>query len=196
VNAVLGITKTAGVRMRRFSTASFAKQALPLIPDELQRALVPILTTIAHLSSQVDDYDKEFEGLCRHQYPETSQLRQVKGVGPITALHFVLTIGDASRFRKSRDIGPYLGLTPKRDQSGETDRALGISKAGNRQLRLLLVQCSHFLLGRFGEERNLRRWGLKMAESGGKNAKKRAIVAVARKLAILLHHLWRTGDVY
>ncbi len=158
VNAVLGFTKAAGVRMRRFSTASFAKQALSLIPDELRGSLLPLLETISRLSEQIDAYDREFEALCRERYPETSQLRQVKGVGPITALHFVLTIGDASRFAKSRDIGPYLGLTPKRDQSGDTDRALGISKAGNRQLRVLLTQCAHFVLGRFGEDSSLKRW--------------------------------------
>ena len=196
VNAVLGITKAAGVRMRRFSTESFARQALPLMPEELRGALLPLLETVAHLSEQIDVFDREFQALCRKQYPETSQLLQVKGVGPITALHFILTVGDVRRFTKSRDIGPYLGLTPKRDQSGDTDRALGISKAGNRQLRVLLVQCAHFVLGRFGEDSNLRRWGLKIAERGGKNAKKRAVTAVARKLAVLLHHLWANGDVY
>ena len=117
-------------------------------------------------------------------------------MGPVTTLEVVLTIGDPKRFPKSRDVGLYLGLTPRRDQSGNTDQQLRISKAGNKHLRTLLVQCAQYLMVRFGPDSDLKRWGVKMASRGGKNGKKRAITAVARKLAVLMHHLWVTGDVY
>jgi transposase len=90
---------------------------------------------------------------------------------------------------------PWIGLTPRRHQSGSVEQQLRISKAGNKQLRSL-VQCAQYLLGRFGPDSDLKRWGTRMFEQGGKNSKKRAIVAVARKLAVLLHRLWVTGDTY
>jgi transposase len=158
--------------------------------------LIPLLETISHLNKQIYGFDKAIENLARKQYPETARLRQISGVGAVTALHFVLTIGDPSRFEHSRDVGAYLGLTPRRRQSGDTDQQLRISKAGNRRLRSLLVQCAQYLMGRFGPDTDLKRWGTRMAQRGGKNAKKRAIVAVARKLAVLLHRLWITGDAY
>ena len=119
-------------------------------------------------------------------------LRQIHGVGPLIALTFVLTVEDRERFEKSRDGGCYVGLRPKRSESGEREPQLGISK----YLRKLLVQGAHCVLSRRGEDSDLKRWGLKLANRGGKNAKKRAVVAVARKLAILLHRLWVTGEVY
>jgi len=118
------------------------------------------------------------------------------GVGPVTALAFVLTLEQSSRFEKSRSVGPYLGLVPKRDQSGQTDKQLGITKAGDVYMRCLLVNCSQFILGSFGPDCDLKRFGLKLAERGGKNAKRRAVVAVARKLAVMMHHLWKSGATY
>jgi transposase len=117
-------------------------------------------------------------------------------VGPLIALTFVLTVEDKERFAKSRDVGCYVGLRPKRSESGERQPELRITKEGDVYLRKLLVQGAHCILSRRGPETDLKRWGMKLAERGGKNAKKRALVAVARKLAILLHHLWRTGEVY
>ena len=136
------------------------------------------------------------EQLCQEHYPETHHLRQVSGVGPITALAYVLTLDDPDRFRKSREVAPALGLVPKRDQSGDRDPQLRITKTGDSYLRRLLVGSAQYILGPFGPDCDLRRWGLKLAQRGGKNAKKRAVVAVARKLAVLLHHLWVTGEVY
>ncbi len=130
------------------------------------------------------------------RYPETKLLRNVSGVGSLTALAFVLTLEDPQRFRKSREVGPCLGLVPKQDQSGEHDPQLHITKTGNSYLRRLLVHSAHYILGPFGEDSDLRRWGMKIAEKGGKNAKKRAVVGLARKLAVLLHRLWITGEVY
>ncbi len=132
----------------------------------------------------------------RERYPETQLLRQVSGVGPITALYYVLTIEDPSRFAKSRSVGAYLGLRPKQRDSGEQKPQLRITKAGDALLRRLLVSCAHYILGPFGPDSDLRRAGLRMAERGGSAAKKRAIVAVARRLAVLLHRLWVTGEAY
>ena len=129
-------------------------------------------------------------------YPEVARLKQVKGVGPLIALTYVLTLDDPYRFRRSRDVGCFVGLRPGRRNSGRSEPQLHISKEGDRYLRTLLVQGAHYVLGPFGQDSDLRRWGLKLAERGGKNAKKRAVVAVARKLAVLLHKLWVSKAVY
>lgn len=157
---------------------------------------MPLLETIAHLNQQICTFDKAIEHLATCQYPETIRLRQISGVGPITALQFVLTIDDPNRFHRSRAVGAYLGLAPRRHKSGNIDQQLRISKAGDKPLRSLLVQCAQYLLGRFGPDSDLKRWGVHLAMRGGKNRKKRAIVAVARKLAVLLHRLWMTGEAY
>ncbi len=196
INAVRGMSKTVGSRIPACSTPSFPAHAKSCIPEELKPSLAPLLNTLVHLNQQITRYDKEIARLGRQQYPETAQLRQISGVGPVTALEYVLTIGNPKRFAVSRDVGPYLGLTPRRDQSGNTDHQLKISKAGNKHLRSLLIQCSQYVLGRFAPDSDIKRWGAKLASRGGKNGKKRAITAVARKLAVLLHHLWVTGDVY
>jgi transposase len=134
--------------------------------------------------------------MSRERYPETQLLRQVHGVGLITAATFVLTVEDPTRFGNSRSIGSYLGLRPRQDDSGSLRPQLPITKAGDKNLRCLLVECAQHILGRFGHDSDLRRWGLKLAEHGGKSAKKRATVAVARKLSVLLLRLWVTGEIY
>ena len=123
-------------------------------------------------------------------------MRQVEGIGPLTALTFVLTLEDPYRFEKSRSVGAYLGLVPATDQSGDRDPQKRISKEGDEMLRKLLVGSAHYILGPFGSDSDLRRHGEKIASRGGKNAKKRAAVAVARKLSVLLHSLWVSGEVY
>lgn len=195
-NAVRGVMKAVGLRLPSAGGTTFPSKTAPLVPDELKPSLLPLLETISHLNKQIYQFDKAIERVAREQYPETARLRQISGVGPVTSLHYVLTIGNPNRFEHSRDVGAYLGLTPRRRQSGDIDQQLRISKAGNRRLRSLLVQCAQYLLGRFGPDTDLKRWGARMTERGGKNAKKRAIVAVARKLAVLLHRLWVTGDTY
>lgn len=174
----------------------FATKVASAIPEPLQPALLPILETIASLSQQIRAYDRQIEALCKNKYPETKLLRNVSGVGPLTSLAFVLTLEDPQRFPKSRTVGPAIGLVPKRDQSGGRDPQLRITKTGNTFLRRLLVSSAQYILGPFGPDCDLRRWGLRLAERGGKNAKRRAVVAVARKLAVLLHHLWKNGEVY
>jgi len=196
INHVRGSAKAAGARLPSCTSHGFAGKVGPAIPEALHPAMLPILDTIAAIDQQIRDYDRQIETLCHDRYPETLTLRRVAGVGPLTALAFILTLEDPHRFRKSRDVGPALGLVPKRDQSGERDPQLRITKTGNAYLRRLLVSCAQYILGPFGPDCDLRRWGLRLAERGGKSAKKRAVVAVARKLAILLHRLWVTGEVY
>ena len=148
------------------------------------------------MTTRIQDYDRELEVLAEESYPETKLLRQVHGIGTLTALAFVLTLEDPSRFRTGCAVGAYLGLVPSKDQSGERDPQKRISKQGNGLLRRLLVGSAQRILGPFGEDSDLRRHGLKICERSGKNAKKRAAVAVARKLSVLLHSLWVTGEVY
>ena len=196
INHVRSMVKSTGARIPSCSTTSFHKQAPESIPQDLLPALIPILDHIATLTKQIYAYDRQIEKLCRDRYPETKLLQNVSGVGPLTSLAFVLTLEDPMRFRKSREVGPCLGLVPRQDQSGEHDPQLRITKTGNSYLRRLLVHSAHYILGPFGEDSDLRRWGLKIAERGGKNAKKRAVVGLARKLAVLLHRLWITGEIY
>lgn len=196
VNAARGLAKTRGQRLARSVTASFGKRSQALLDVELAAVLEPLLESIDALSQQIERYDQQIEQQAAQCYPETAALDAVPGVGPLTALSFVLTLEDAGRFRRSREVGPYLGLCPRRRQSGDSDPQLRISKEGDESLRRLLVQCAHSMLGRFGRDSALRRWGCKLAERGGKNAGKRATVAVARKLAVLLHHLWVTQQPY
>jgi transposase len=195
INHVRSSVKVHGHRLPPCSAESFAAKVASEIPEALQAALLPILAIIANLTGKIREYEKSIETLAE-SYPEVAVLRQVSGVGPITALSYVLTLERPERFARSRDVGAYLGMTPKRRQSGASDPHLRISKAGNGYLRRLLVSCAQYILGPFGKDSHLRQWGLAKAEHGGKNAKKRAIVAVARKLAVLLHRLWSTGEVY
>jgi len=196
VNQARGLAKALGTRMPTSSTDAFPKRVRAVIPLDLFPGLEPLLETIDHLSRTIRQFDREIERLCRERYPETEFLRQVPGVGPITALFYVLTIEDPSRFAKSRSVGAYLGLRPKQRDSGEQQPQLRITKAGDALLRRLLVSAAHYVLGPFGPDTDLRRAGLRMAERGGNASKKRAIVAVARRLAVLLHRLWVTQEEY
>jgi len=188
--------KSVGKRITKCNTECFHIRAAEEMPPELAQVLEPVIKSIEDITMRIRHYEKLIEKISNDKYPETQVLRAIRGVGPITALAFVLTLEDASRFKKSRNVGPFLGLTRKRDQSGETDKQLPITKAGNAHLRRLLVGCAHYILGPFGGDCELRTFGLKLAERGGKNAKKRAIVAVARKLAVLMHRLWASGAIY
>lgn len=196
INSVRGIVKSVGARVSACSASSFHKKAPESIPDELKGALSPVIELVGKLTSQIYLYDKAIEELSKKKYPETEALRQVTGVGPLTALAFVLILEDPRRFAKSRTVGAYVGLTPRLDDSADRKSQLRISKAGDEFLRRLLVGSAQYILGPFGTDSDLRRHGEAIARRGGKNAKKRAVVAVARKLAVLLHRLWRTGEVY
>jgi transposase len=196
VNAVRGLVKPCGVRLPSSSTSCFGKRSRAVLSGALLRALSPLLEQIEQLSEQIKQYDQTILEMSRVSHPETQALQTVHGVGPVTALTYVLTLDDPHRFERSRDVGCYLGLRPRRDQSGSRDPQLGITKAGNVYLRKLLVECANYILGPRGQDSALRRWGLQLAGKGGKNARKRAIVAVARKLAVLLHRLWITQSPY
>lgn len=193
---IRNVVKGFGERISSCSTKSFHKRAREELSAELLEMLAPLLDSIESLSAKITEYDKQIEKTCLEKYPETTFLRQVQGIGAITALAYVLTLEDPKRFRKSRDVGPFLGLVPKRDQSGNTDKQLSITKAGNSALRRLLVGSAQYILGTFGPDCELREFGLTLAARGGKNAKKRATVAVARKLAVMLHRLWMDEAVY
>ena len=196
VNAARGLTKSYGQRLRKCGTEQMNRETAQGLSQELRDALDPLLAEIESLNERIAEYDKRIEQIAKQVYPQVAVLKQVKGVGPLIALTFVLTLDDPHRFRRSRDVGCFLGLRPGRRNSGMSEPQLHISKEGDRYLRTLLVQGAHYILGPFGEDSDLRRWGFKLAERGGKNAKKRAVVAVARKLAVLLHKLWVSGEVY
>jgi len=196
VNHVRGAVKSFGGRLPKCPARSFHKRVAEHIPEALRPALGPILEQIGSLTERIKDYEHQLETISKEHYPETELLRQVEGIGPLTALTFVLTVEDPYRFEKSRCVGAYLGLVPATDRSGDRDPQKRISKEGDEMLRKLLVSSAHYVLGPFGSDSDLRRHGQKIASRGGKNAKKRAVVAVARKLAVLLHSLWITAEVY
>jgi transposase len=196
VNAARGLVKSYGQRLPKCGTQQVGRELAAALSSELRDVLEPLLKEIESLNEGIKEYDARMEKIAKEVYPEVSLLKQVKGVGTQIALTYVLTIEDPHRFLKSREVGCFLGLKPGRRNSGESEPQKSISKEGDRYLRTMMVQGAHYILGPFGADSDLRRWGLKLAERGGKNAKKRAVVAVARKLAVLLHRLWVSGEVY
>ena len=196
INTTRGLVKTLGERLPKCSSESFPRRAEGALPQSVREVLLPLVRLVETLSSCIEVYDKRIEKLATEKYEHTELLRQVKGVGPLTSLAYVLTLENPERFAKSRDVGPYLGLVPKQEDSGESQPQLRITKTGDEMVRRLLVGSAQYILGPFGPDTDLRRYGLRLCERGGKNAKKRAAVAVARKLAVLLHRLWVSGEVY
>jgi transposase len=196
VNTARGLAKSYGERLRGCNVRNMNPEKAEGLSPELQAALQPLLAGIESLSEQIRESNERIERLAEESYPQVALLKQVKGVGTLIALTFLLTLEDPHRFAKSRDVGCYLGLQPGRRNSGQSEPQMRISKEGDPYLRTLLVQGAQHILGPFGVDCDLRRWGLKLAERGGRNGKKRAIVATARKLAVLLHHLWVSGEVY
>jgi transposase len=195
-NAARGLTKSYGERIRGCNPRNLDTEKAQALSPELQAALGPLLSALESLSERITEYNQQIEQIAKQSYPQTALLKQVKGVGTLIALTYMLTLEDPHRFRKSRDAGCYAGLQPARRNSGQCAPQMHISKEGDPYLRTLLVQGAHHILGPFGADSDLRRWGLKLAERGGKNGKKRAIIATARKLAVLLHRLWVSGEVY
>lgn len=196
INHVRGLVKSVGSRLPACSSRSFPKKASEKVPESLRAGLLPVIEEIASLNDRIKGLEKQLEVLCNELYPQTKLLRQVGGIGPVTSLAYVLTLEAPERFQKSRTVGAFVGLVPGRKQSGGSDPQRRITKQGDACLRRLLVNAAHYILGPFGPDCDLRRFGSRIASRGGKNAKKRAIVAVARKLAVLLHHLWRSAEVY
>ena len=196
INHVRGTVKSIGHRLPKCSAAAFVAQALPELPAALRESLTPLLEVIRDLTQRIASYDERVSTIAAQEYPVVTRLRAPAGVGALTALAYVLLVEDPTRFRSSRAVGPYFGLVPQLDESGDAAPQLRISKAGDELGRRLLISAAHYILGPFGPECDLRRHGEAIAHRGGTNAKKRAVVAVARKLAVLLHHLWVSDQAY
>lgn len=196
VSHVRGTLKQFGYLLRKgTSPAVTANEAKAAMPAELKAALDPVLTALDVIEAEVKKHDRTVAQLAS-KYPQVTRMTQIHGVGELSALTFTLTIDDPHRFEKSRFTGAFLGLTPAKDQSGDSDPQKRITKAGDPLMRKLLVQCAHHVIGPFAPDTDLRRWGLRLAERGGSNARKRAVIAVARKLAVLMHRLWISGEEY
>src|SRR6266705_5329567 len=193
VNTARSVAKGFGVRLPACITPTFGARALARLPQHLHAAMKGLLEQIDALGVKIRDYDQGIAEVAA-KHPEVELLASVPGVGTLTATTFVLTLGRKERFAHSRDVGSFLGLRPRQKQSGERDPKLGISKCGDKYLRKLLVQCAHHILGHWGKDSTLRQWGL--SKSDGSPGKKRAVIAVARKLAVLLHRLWTTGEIF
>jgi transposase len=195
INSARGLVKPLGERLKPCDADQVTAGLGESLSPEAKAVVGPLLKAVEAISEQIDKYDEQIEEIAK-RYPEVKLLQQVYGVGPLIAMTYVLTLEDAGRFAHSRDVGPYLGLTPKQRDSGDSQPELGISKAGDGLLRSLLVQGAHCILRKGAPDSDLRAWGLGKMGNGGKRAKKRAVVGVARRLAVLLHHLWATGEVY
>ncbi|MDC3379373.1 IS110 family transposase [Planctomycetota bacterium] len=195
INSARGLVKASGGRIPAAGSTAFCRVAREAIPDGLRPAVEPQLNAIELLTQQIKSYDRQVAELAT-RHSATKLLQAIPGVGPICSLAFVLTVEDPHRFRRSRQVGAYFGLVPRLDESGNSSPQLRITKAGDVDVRSLLVISAQYVLGPFAPDSDLRRWGLALTERGGKNSKKRAVVAVARRLAVLMHHLWRTGEVY
>jgi transposase len=194
INSVRGMVKSLGQRLPGADAQYFVSRTWSAVPAPLRPALAPVYHSLQAITQQIAVLDRGIEQLSAQRYPETKRLRTVPGIGPVTALAYVLTLGDQKRLTSSRQAGAYLGLRPRQRQSGERDPQLGIAKNGDGYLRSLLVECAHHVLAR-GPDSALKRWGLSL-NTGGKGARRRTLVAVARKLAVLLHRLWVTGEVF
>jgi len=196
INSVRFTLKSLGYRVSNPSSERFHKLVMEEVPGSVGALIAPGVASIAELTARIKALEVSIARLATEKYPQTIYLQQVSGVGPITSLYFVLKIENPQRFKRTRDIGAFVGLCPKRDQSGETDKELRISKCGDRYLRRLLVSAAQYILGPFGPESALRDCELRLARDGTAKAKKRAVVAVARKLAVLLLTLWKSRQPY
>lgn len=191
--------KAMGIRLQSPKTTCFAKRARAALTKDHPNVLemiTPSLAVLDTISDQIKELEKAIQLMISKDHPEALKLMEITGVGPITALSFVLIVENPERFASSRDIGAYLGLVPKRDQSGNMDKELRISKAGDKYLRKLLVSAAQYIIGPFGKDCDLREKGLKLAERGGQRAKKKAVVAIARKLAVLMLSLLKSDQPY
>jgi transposase len=197
INSARTLLKSIGVRLpSQISSQAFPRKARQALESEHLDLVEMLIDAVEELNERIKMLEAELEQMAQQKYPVSLRLRQIPGVGPMTALCFVLSIENHQRFKRARDIGPYLGLTPKKDQSGKTDKQLRITKAGNTQLRCLLVNCAHYILGRWGPDCDLRAAGLRICARGGSITKKRAVIATARKLAVTLLALWKSGQDY
>lgn len=199
INMARGLAKPMGERLKSCDADVVKESLAEGLSEGTQNAIGPLLKVVEEINRQVHEYDRRIEEM-EKRYPTVELLKQVYGVGTLIALTFILTIEDAARFEHSRDVGPYLGLTRKQRDSGDSAPELAISKHGDELLRRLLVQGAHCILRRGAPDCDLKAWGTARLQStekkGSRGRKKKTVVAMARKLAVLLHHLWVTGEVY
>lgn len=195
-NSLRGLVKSAGARLPAGAPETMGEGTREDLPEALRDALAPMLRSIEFLSDEIHACDREIDRLATERYPGSVVLTQVWGVGNLTALAYMLTLEDPAHFPDSRTVGAFLGMVPRRDQSGDTEKELRITKAGDALVRTLLVQCAQRILQSNSPDSDLKRHGAKIAGSGSKVAKRKAVVAVARKLSVLLHALWSSGEVY
>jgi len=197
INHVRGTCKTFGVKLPRCSAEVFVVRSSELVPATLHSALSDVLALIAEMTAKIKRYDSTIAAMIK-RYPAAQRVGQITGVGPLTSLAYVLTVEDPHRIVRSRSAGAYFGLVPGSDDSGEKHQQRRITKEGDRFCRRLLVNAAQYILGPFGAkvDSDLRRHGEAIASRGGKNAKKRAVIAVARKLAVVMHHLWVHNEDY
>lgn len=196
INHVRGTAKSFGVRLPKAGADAFAQRVAGRLPEPVSQTLAPVLETIAQLTAQIAAYGERVEQRLAEAWPIAEHLRSVYGVGALSTMAFLTTVEDPYRFGKSRDVGPYLGLTPGRKQSGQSDPQQRITKQGDTLVRRLFVQAAHQILQKRAPDSRLKRHGQRLIDRGGPAAYKRAVVAVARKLAVLLHHLWVTAELY
>ena len=196
VNLVRGCARSSGEALPSCSTTTFVKVCEKHLSAEHQRILGPALEQLRAVRAQIVKVDKETARLGEDVFPESCILRQVAGVGPVLSLAFASAIDDPTCFDDSRSVGAYFGLAPKSRQSGNKSPQLRISKQGDPEVRRLLVSAATYILGPFGPDCDLRRFGERIRASGSQAAKAKARIAVARRLAVLLHRLWVTGEVY
>ena len=195
INYVRGVLKSFGLRVVKCESSTFARKAEPVVPDALAPALTPVLETLEQLNTQIRGYESQIAEMAEDS-TEAQAILSIHGVGALTAMAFILSLERTERFACSRDVGPFLGLVPKERQTGASAPELRITKAGDSFVRKLLVNCAQYILGPHGKDSALRRYGERLKARGGKNMKKKAVIAVARKLAVLMHRLWQTGEVY
>ena len=195
INCARGLAKPMGERLKKCDADQVKETLADGMSQAVRLVIGPLLKSVEMMSEQIAEYGQRIEEIAK-RYPEIRLLTQVYGVGTLIALAFVLTLGDAERFGHSRDVGAFLGLQPKQRDSGNSQPQLGISKTGDRLMRSLMVQAAHCVMRKGAPDSDLKAWGLGKMQSGGKRAKRRAIVGVARKLAVMLHRLWASGEVY
>src|SRR5947207_5034539 len=195
INHVRGVCKTFGAKLPKCSAEAFAIRCHSSLPALLHPALNDIVVQIAEMTTKIRAYDAKITAMVK-RHPAAMIVKQIHGVGELTALGYVLTIEDPHRIIRSRSAGAYFGLVPGSDDSGEKHEQRRITKEGDCFCRRLLVNAAQYILGPFGIDSDLRRHGLAIASRGGKNAKKRAVIAVARKLAVVMHRLWIHNEQY
>ena len=196
VNSVRSCLRVFGYSAPSCCTEQFAERTAPVVPAHLAALLRPLFALLKTLNRQIESCDRHLATMAKQRFPDSQTLQQIHGVGPLVSLAFVTAIGDPKRFRDSRMVGAYLGLTPRSRQSGRSDPQLRISKEGDPMVRSLLVTAATHILRQSAPDTALKRHGRRLAKNGSPRDRARARIAVARKLAVVLHRLWLTGEVY